>query len=84
VLELHLAGHRADARLGEALLIDSHDAPVSAPVLALYERFVARAGPRPTLLERDAAIPPFIELLAERDRAHAVLVEPVLEPAVPA
>ena len=40
VVEIHLAGHRADARLGERLLIDSHDAPVAEPVWALFERFV--------------------------------------------
>ncbi len=84
VMEVHLAGHRADARRGAALLIDSHDAPVSAPVLALYERFIARTGTRPTLIERDAAVPPFAELLAERDRAHAVHVDAVREQAVPA
>jgi hypothetical protein len=70
VVEIHLAGHRPDPRLGERLLIDSHDAPVAAPVWALFERFVERAGPRPTLIERDAELPPFAQLLAERDRAH--------------
>ena len=70
VAEIHLAGHRADPTLGERLLIDSHDTPVAAPVWALFERFVGRAGPRPTLIERDAELPPFAHLLAERDRAH--------------
>jgi len=70
VVEIHLAGHRADPKLGERLLIDSHDAPVAAPVWALFERFVARAGARPTLIERDAELPPFAQLLAERDHAH--------------
>ena len=59
-----------DPVLGERLLIDSHDAPVAAPVWALFERFVERAGPRPTLIERDAELPPFAQLLAERDQAH--------------
>ena len=70
VAEIHLAGHRPDPVLGERLLIDSHDAPVSGPVWALFERFVERAGPRPTLIERDAALPPFATLLAEREQAH--------------
>jgi len=74
VVEIHLAGHRPDPRLGERLLIDSHDAPVAEPVWALFERFVARAGPRPTLIERDAELPPFAVLLDERTRAHARLV----------
>jgi uncharacterized protein (UPF0276 family) len=74
VAEIHLAGHHADPRWGEALLIDSHDAPVSEPVWALYEHVLARAGRSiPTLIERDAEIPPFANLMAERTRAHALL-----------
>ena len=73
ITEIHLAGHHADPRLGDALLIDSHDAPVAEPVWALYEHLVARTGPRPTLIERDDAIPPLPELLAERERAHSAL-----------
>ena len=71
--EIHLAGYEADARLGEALLIDTHGAPVAEPVWALHQRLVDRIGPRPTLIERDDNIPAFAELMAERDRAHAVL-----------
>jgi hypothetical protein len=71
--EIHLAGHTADPGLGPALLIDSHDAPVAEPVWALYAGLVERIGPRPTLVERDDNLPPFAALLAERDRAAAVL-----------
>ena len=70
VTEIHLAGHRADARLGARLLVDSHDAPVAAPVWSLFQRFIDRAGARPTLIERDAELPAFADLLAERDLAH--------------
>jgi len=73
VAEIHVAGHRPDPRLGERLLVDSHDAPVAPAVWALLERFVARAGPKPVLLERDAELPPFAELMAERARAQAIL-----------
>jgi uncharacterized protein (UPF0276 family) len=73
VVEIHLAGHRPDPRLGERLLVDSHDAPVPEPVWTLFRRFVERAGPRPTLIERDAALPPFAALLGERGQAHAQL-----------
>lgn len=66
VMEIHLAGHSSDPALGAALLVDSHDAPVAPPVWALYRRLLARIGPRPTLIERDANIPPFEDLLAER------------------
>jgi hypothetical protein len=71
--EIHLAGHSADPALGAALLIDSHDAPVAPAVWALYERLVARVGPRPTLIERDDNLPEFDALLAERTRAHDTL-----------
>jgi uncharacterized protein (UPF0276 family) len=74
--EVHLAGHSADPALGEALLIDSHDAPISPEVWSLFERLVARIGPRPTLIERDAELPSFAALLAERERAEAALRAP--------
>ena len=70
--EIHLAGHTPDPMLD--LLIDSHSAPVAEGVWTLFERFVARAGPRPTLIERDAEVPPFAELLRERNRAAAILL----------
>ncbi len=72
--EIHLAGHRPDPDPASGLLIDSHDAPVSDPVWQLYQRLIARIGARPTLIERDDDIPPFAELMAERDRAHHLLV----------
>lgn len=65
VMEIHLAGHRADPALGETLLIDSHDAVVAPPVWALYRRLIQRIGARPTLIERDGQVPGFDELLAE-------------------
>ncbi|QYC10486.1 MNIO family bufferin maturase [Brevundimonas nasdae] len=71
--EIHLAGHRPDAALGEALLIDSHDAPVADTVWRLHERLVARIGARPTLIERDGDVPEFSELLTEQARAADVL-----------
>ena len=73
VAEIHLAGHTQDPKLGTALLVDSHDAPVDAAVWQLYERLIARIGPRPTLIERDGNLPAFDELLAERTHADAVL-----------
>lgn len=79
--EVHLAGHSADPALGPALLVDSHDAPVDPAVWALYERLIARIGPRPTLIERDEQLPAFEELLAERERAQGVLRAPLQEAA---
>ncbi len=80
--EIHLAGHAPDARLGDALLIDSHGAPVAEAVWRLYEHALARLGPKPTLIERDANLPPFPELMAERGRAQDLLSEHV-EPLHP-
>lgn len=73
VAEIHLAGHHPDPNYGERLLIDSHDAPVAEPVWMLYERLIARIGPRPTLIERDDNLPGFDDLRAERQRAHRQL-----------
>ncbi len=78
ITEIHLAGHTQDAQLGAALLVDSHDAPVDPAVWALYERLIARVGPRATLIERDGNLPAFDELLTERARAQSVLVAPAL------
>lgn len=71
--EAHLAGHRPDPDPDSGLLIDSHDAPVSDPVWLLYQRLIDRVGPRPTLIERDDEMPPFQDLMLERDRAHRLL-----------
>jgi uncharacterized protein (UPF0276 family) len=71
ISEIHLAGCSQDAN--SSLLIDSHDAPVAAPVWSLYLHVLHRIGPRPTLIERDDRIPPFDELLRERDIAQTLL-----------
>ena len=81
VMEIHLAGHAPDPNLGRALLVDSHDAPVAPEVWALYERLIRRIGARPTLIERDDNLPEFHVLLAERERAAAVLRGPLAEAA---
>ncbi|MCY1645561.1 DUF692 domain-containing protein [Caulobacter sp. SL161] len=70
--EIHLAGHAPDPG-GSNLLIDTHGAPVAEVVWTLYARLIARIGPRPTLIERDDDIPDFSALMAERNRAVAVL-----------
>ena len=81
VMEIHLAGHTTDPTLGNALLVDSHDAPVAPAVWALYERLIRRIGPRPTLIERDDKLPAFDELLAEREYAAAILHQSLGEAA---
>lgn len=69
--EVHLAGHSLDAE--GTLLIDSHGEPVSETVWHLYESLIGRIGAMPTLIERDGNIPPFAELLRERERAQHLL-----------
>ena len=71
--EIHVAGFEADEILGEALLIDTHAAPVSEAVWELLDFTLARLGPRPVLLERDGKLPPFETLMEERRRAEAAL-----------
>jgi uncharacterized protein (UPF0276 family) len=73
VTQIHLAGHSRDETGGRTLLVDSHDAPVAPAVWSLFEKLVARIGPRPTLIERDGNLPSFGSLLSERERAQAVL-----------
>jgi uncharacterized protein (UPF0276 family) len=71
--EIHLAGHAPDPHLGNALLVDTHGAPVSDKVWSLYQRLINRTGARPTLIERDDNIPAYAELQQERDRAARIL-----------
>jgi uncharacterized protein (UPF0276 family) len=72
--EIHLAGHAEQTDdEGELLLIDSHDGPVADAVWKLYAIVVARAGPIPTLIEWDSAIPAWPILKAEAAAARAIL-----------
>lgn len=71
IAEIHLAGFSQDD--ASALLIDSHAAAIAEPVWGLYRRLLRRIGSRPTLIERDDALPAFIELLGERERAQYLL-----------
>jgi len=73
VTEIHLAGHAVDDT-GATLLIDSHDAPVADAVWSLYHHVLSRGCVRPTLIERDGDVPSFATLLAERERAHTLLL----------
>jgi uncharacterized protein (UPF0276 family) len=66
VRQLHLAGH-ADRG---GYIIDTHDAPIAAPVWELYRLARRHFGDVATLIERDANIPPLAELVAELDMAR--------------
>jgi uncharacterized protein (UPF0276 family) len=67
--EIHLAGFSVE----DGMLIDTHSAPVHAPVWAIYEAWIATHGARPTLIEWDADIPPVQVLLQEAARAQVIL-----------
>jgi hypothetical protein len=72
--QIHLAGHdRAEIEGAPPLLIDSHDRAVDLDVWYLFEHAVRRFGPVPTLIERDADIPPLGDLLAEAAMAADIL-----------
>lgn len=71
--EVHLAGHAEDPAMGAALLIDDHGAPITPEVWALYERLIARVGPKPTLIERDTNIPAFTDLAGEMAQANQII-----------
>jgi uncharacterized protein (UPF0276 family) len=64
--ELHVAGHR----LSDDLLIDTHDGPVSAAVLALLAGVAPLAGHLPVLLEWDHRLPAWETLAAEAARVE--------------
>jgi uncharacterized protein len=76
VHQFHLAGYEQ----GEALIIDTHDAPVSHAVWDLYVEAVRRFGRVSTMIERDDHFPPLAELKAELEHAR-MLAEPLLRDA---
>ena len=73
--EIHLAGYdEAVDEAGARLLIDAHGSRVSPDVFALFEHTLAKAGPRPVLVEWDNNVPDFMTLADEAqlvDRAIA-------------
>ena len=73
VRQIHLAGHSEGP---DGMLIDTHDAPVRPEVWSLYQAAIARFGPCATMIERDDAIPPLADLLAELDQARCMALVP--------
>lgn len=67
VRQVHLAGHTP----GE-IVIDTHDRAVCDEVWALYAAACEVLGPVATMIERDDAIPPLGELLAELGAARRI------------
>lgn len=71
--EMHLAGHARENHDSGPLLIDDHGSIVSDVTWRLYERFIKRAGPKPTLIEWDTDIPEYDVLMAEVAKVEAIL-----------
>jgi uncharacterized protein (UPF0276 family) len=69
VWEMHLAGFD---RFGRTL-IDTHGQPVCPEVWSLYQWAIHHFGPRPTLIEWDANLPPLSVLVEHATQADAVL-----------
>jgi hypothetical protein len=68
VRQFHLAGH---LHMGSHI-IDTHDHPIVPDVWDLYAEAVKLFPGVPTMIERDADIPPYAELLAELDVARGI------------
>jgi hypothetical protein len=71
--EIHLAGHTRKLRDGKTFIIDTHDQPVSSEVWDLYEHAVNRFTNVPVLIEWDAALSSLSILVAEANRAQAIM-----------
>jgi uncharacterized protein (UPF0276 family) len=71
--EFHLAGHSEAGGDAAPLLLDTHDRAVAPAVWSLFETALRMIGPRPTLIEWDAAIPALPVLLAEAAQAQHYL-----------
>lgn len=71
--EFHLGGHSEAGGDAAPLLLDTHDRAVAATVWSLFETALRVIGPRPTLIEWDAAIPTLPVLLAEAAQAWTYL-----------
>lgn len=69
--QIHLAGHTDNG----THLLDTHDHPVRDEVWDLYRSAVRRFGRISSLVEWDEHIPPFVDVLAESERARATETE---------
>lgn len=75
VVQIHVAG----PTLCGDCLVDTHDAPVPQAVWQLYKLAQELTGGVSTLLEWDASIPPFPELVKEVNKAKKILKGEVIE-----
>ena len=76
--EMHLAGHATENHDSGPLLIDDHGSAVTDYTWQLFSRFIKRSGPKPVLIEWDTDIPEFDVLMAEAQKAQAIMAQPAL------
>lgn len=77
--EMHLAGHtEKQTESGDMVLIDTHNSLVRPEVWELYGFAIERFGSIPTLIEWDQDLPPLQTLVAEANRAAAIIRERTL------
>jgi uncharacterized protein (UPF0276 family) len=78
VVQIHIAGPTSYGRY----LVDTHDHPVPTQVWRLYRLAQELTGRVSTLLEWDAAIPAYPDLVAELDKARRALAGELPEAAL--
>src|SRR5260370_18330031 len=78
VRQFHLAGHTHKG----SHIIDTHDHPIVPDVWALYGEAVKLFPGVPTMIERDAGIPPYEGLLAELHLARRIAAGVVRQAAL--
>jgi hypothetical protein len=69
--QIHLAGHSKQ----DGILVDTHDAPVSEDVWALFQRVTEQHGQLNAMIERDGNIPSWTELEKEISRIRIIQSE---------
>jgi len=77
VRQFHLAGHTNNG----SHIVDTHDHPIIGGVWDLYAEAVRLFPGTPTMIERDANIPSYGELLAELDVARGIAAGVARPPA---
>ncbi len=84
--EMHLAGHATEQHESGPLLIDDHGSAVTDYTWGLFERFIARSGPKPVLIEWDTDVPEYNRLMAEAHKAQAIMgrIDTALVQIIPA
>ncbi len=82
VVQLHVAGGEALPD-HDGLVIDTHGTAPAEDVIAMMQWVLRRVGPRPVVYERDHAIGPLPQLLAEVRRIRAAYDQAVSSPEAP-